>query len=108
MASSATTCTGTPADRGVARKLRYSSPVTKVTVRFFSVARVAAGCDHVTMDPGPLEVVIEGLHAAFPALAAVTPRCAFLVDGLAAKRPMGGPIVGAGSTVDVLPPFAGG
>lgn len=72
------------------------------------MARGAAGCDQVIVDPGPLEEVIEGLHATFPALAAVTPRCSFLVDGLSAKRHTGGPIVGAGSAVDVLPPFAGG
>jgi molybdopterin converting factor small subunit len=88
--------------------LRYSYAVTKVTVRFFSVARVAAGCDEVMVDPGPLEEIIDGLHVTFPALAAVTPRCSFLVDGLSAKRHSGAPIVGARSSVDVLPPFAGG
>jgi molybdopterin converting factor small subunit len=82
--------------------------VTKVTVRLFSVARVAAGCGQVMVDPGPLEEIIEALHATFPDLAAVTPRCSFLVDGLFAKRHSGAPMVGAGSAVDVLPPFAGG
>lgn len=91
--------------------LSYPSTVTasdQVTVRLFAGARAAAGCDQMTVDPGPLRQVIEGLHAAYPATAAVTPGCSFLVDGLAAKRHEGGPLVGAGSTVDVLPPFAGG
>jgi molybdopterin synthase sulfur carrier subunit len=79
-----------------------------VTVRFFAGARAAAGCDQVTVVPGPLEEVIEGLHTAFPALTAVTPVCSFLVDGVSAKRRDGGPFIGAGSSVDVLPPFAGG
>ena len=60
------------------------------------------------VDPGPLEEIIEALHATFPDLATVTPRCSFLVDGLFAKRHRGAPMVGAGSAVDVLPPFAGG
>jgi molybdopterin converting factor small subunit len=80
----------------------------QVTIRFFAGARAAAGCDQVRVDPGLLEQVIEGLHATFPALRAVTPRCSYLVDGLSARRHEGGPLVGAGSTVDVLPPFAGG
>jgi molybdopterin converting factor small subunit len=80
----------------------------QVTVRFFAAARAAAGCDQVMVEPGPLEQVIESMHAAFPALTAVTPMCSFLVDSLSAKRLEGATIVDAGSTVDVLPPFAGG
>ena len=80
----------------------------QVTVRFFAAARAAAGCDQVAVAPGLLEQVIEGLHATFPALAAVTPRCSYLVDGLCARRHEGGPFVAAGSSLDVLPPFAGG
>jgi len=80
----------------------------QVTVRFFASARAAAGCDQVTVSPGPLEKVIEGLHAAFPALTGVTPLCSYLVDGVSMKRRDDGPVIGAGSSVDVLPPFAGG
>ena len=80
----------------------------QVTVRFFAAARAAAGCDQATVDPGPLEQVIESLHTAFPALTAVTPRCSYLVDGMSARRDDGGPVISAGSSVDVLPPFAGG
>jgi len=81
----------------------------QVTVRFFAAARAAAGCDQILVEPGPLEQVIQSMHAAFPALIAVTPQCSFLVDSLTAKRPeTGTTTVRAGSTVDVLPPFAGG
>jgi molybdopterin converting factor small subunit len=91
--------------------LSYSCPVTvdaQVTVRFFASARAAAGCGQVTVLPGPLGQVIEGLHVAFPGLSIVTPVCSFLVDGVAAQPHEGGPFIGAGSRVDVLPPFAGG
>jgi len=91
-------------------ELAYLCPVTagdEVTVRFFAGARAAAGCDQVTVEPGPLEKVIEGLHTSFPALAAVTPVCSYLVNGLSVKRPQD-PVVRAGSSLDVLPPFAGG
>ena len=91
--------------------LSYSCPVAaedQVTVRFFAAARAAAGCDQVLVGPGSLEEIIESMHAAFPALSGVTPVCSFLVDSLSAKRLEGGTIVDAGSTVDVLPPFAGG
>lgn len=80
----------------------------QVTVRFFAGARAASGCDQVMVAPGPLEKVIEDLHAAYPALTAVTPLCSYLVDGVTAKQRDDGPFIGAGSSVDVLPPFAGG
>ena len=79
-----------------------------VTVRFFAGARAAAGCDQVTVAPAGLQEVIQGLHAVFPALTTVTPMCSFLVDGVCAKPLQDGPFIGAGSSVDVLPPFAGG
>ncbi|MEP7035161.1 MAG: MoaD/ThiS family protein [Dermatophilaceae bacterium] len=80
----------------------------QVTVRFFAGARAAAGVDQVMVEPGPLEQVIESIHTAFPALAAVTPMCSFLVDSLSTRVIGGGADVAGGSTVDVLPPFAGG
>ena len=77
-------------------------------MRFFAGARAAAGCDQLLVEPGTLERVVESIHAAFPALKAVTPMCSFLVDSLFATPRGGGPIVSPGSTVDVLTPFAGG
>lgn len=80
----------------------------QVTVRFFAGARAATGCDHVEVLPGTLEEVIEGLHVDFPALTTVTPVCSFLVDGVSAQPHEDGPGIGSGSSVDILPPFAGG
>ena len=108
-----------PTRRELSARLPYPCPVTaqnQVTVRFFAGARAAAGCDQVMVEPGSIEDVIESIHVAFPALKAVTPVCSFLVDSVSAKRSAsrsakvldGGTIVHAGSTVDVLPPFAGG
>jgi molybdopterin synthase sulfur carrier subunit len=80
----------------------------QVTVRFFAAARSAAGCDQVLLGPGSLDEIIESMHAAFPALSGVTPMCSFLVNSLSVKRLEGAMVIGAGSSVDVLPPFAGG
>lgn len=80
----------------------------QVKVRFFAGARAAAGCDQVMVEPGRLDQLIEALHVTFPGLQAVTPVCSYLVDGQSARRHEGGPVVRAGSMVDVLPPFAGG
>ncbi len=79
----------------------------QVTVRFFAAARAAAGQDEASVDPGSLAAILERLALDSPALAGVLPRCSFLVDALAAKAPFDVPVAG-GSTVDVLPPFAGG
>ena len=45
------------------------------------------------------------LAADYPALGAILPRCAVLVDG---RRSDDETALGAASVVDVLPPFAGG
>lgn len=78
-----------------------------VTVRFFAAARAAAGCDEVNVEPASLATLVERLATDLPALAPVLPRCTFLIDALAAKAPFDVPVA-SGSTVDVLPPFAGG
>jgi molybdopterin synthase sulfur carrier subunit len=80
----------------------------QVKVRFFAGARAAAGCDQIMVGPGTLQDVIAGLQSAFPALTSVTPVCSFLVDGLFKRPHADGPLIAAGSMVDVLPPFAGG
>ncbi len=78
-----------------------------ITVRFFAAARAATGVAEVQTAAGALTEVLSQLQQQFPAFAAVAPRCSFLVDGLAATSPAD-VVVAAGSTVDVLPPFAGG
>ncbi len=80
-----------------------------VTVRLFAAAAEAAGADERSVPSGPLGDVLAVVGAASPDPArwqAVLDRCSVLVDGLlasdydAAAPPE--------STVDVLPPFAGG
>ncbi|MGV9823985.1 MULTISPECIES: MoaD/ThiS family protein [unclassified Gordonia (in: high G+C Gram-positive bacteria)] len=80
-----------------------------LTVRYFAAARAAAGTDGVVLDVddtvtlGELETLLGERH---PRLAPVLARCSYLRDAAAFcdrdRR------LGACSTLDVLPPFAGG
>jgi hypothetical protein len=68
--------------RGLRSRGELSHPCSmtvgdQVTVKFFAAARAAAGCGSRDGGPGSLERVIVGLHAAFPALTAVTPGGSF-------------------------------
>lgn len=77
-----------------------------VTVRLFAAAKSAAGgTAEVMLPPGTVGAVTTELERRFPALGPVLPRCSYLVDGLRAEPATVAP---AGSTIDVLPPFAGG
>ena len=83
---------------------------TTVIVRYFAAARAAAG-----MEAEPIELpvgasVIDALAAVRERhgteLARVLERCSFLLDEVAVRNrsvPLSD-----GSTLDVLPPFAGG
>ncbi|PZM91043.1 MAG: molybdopterin synthase sulfur carrier subunit [Actinobacteria bacterium] len=79
-----------------------------VTVRYFAGARAAAGTEAEVVPAG---LDRDGLIAELTArhgerLAAVLRVASFLVDGTAwhdSETPLG-----AGATVEVLPPFAGG
>ena len=81
----------------------------QLTVRYFAAARAAAGAESVVVDVEPATTVgeLEALLAAGnPALAAVLPRCSYLRDEIAVRdrnRPLG-----HCTTLDVLPPYAGG
>lgn len=81
-----------------------------VTVRYFAAAKAAAGTPEETIElptESTLDDVLGALRAGHgPELARVLERCSFLVDEVAARR-HDLPLAGA-STVDVLPPFAGG
>lgn len=79
-----------------------------VAVRLFAAARVAAGCETASVEPGSLEAVCAELVARFPMLATVLPRCSFLLDETAVHGTAASVNVPAGSVLDVLPPFAGG
>ncbi|SDS07636.1 Molybdopterin converting factor, small subunit [Paraoerskovia marina] len=77
-----------------------------ITVRYFAGARDAAGTETETVDTGTLGTLTEQIVAAHPTLADVLPRCSVLADGIRVHDPA--TPLSPGSTVDVLPPFAGG
>jgi molybdopterin synthase sulfur carrier subunit len=81
----------------------------QVTVRYFAAAQAAAGSDskRLTVHAGTtIDELVNMLGAGTPQLARVLSRCSFLCDGVTVRdrtqplRP--------GTTIDVLPPFAGG
>jgi len=80
-------------------------------VRLFAAARHAVGRGEFTTDalgltaPTTVGAVVERLTALAPDARRVLEGCAVLVDG--ERRPPEHPIDDA-TTVDVLPPFAGG
>jgi molybdopterin synthase sulfur carrier subunit len=79
-----------------------------LTVRYFAGARAAAGVPEEAV-PAPVTLdallgLLAGRHGAD--LGRVLKACSYLVDGLAWHDH--GAEIPAGSTVDVLPPFAGG
>lgn len=78
----------------------------KVTIRFYAAARDAAGFAEMQVSHGPLQEILRGISHENARLAHVLERCSFLVDGTI-QHDQGIEIL-AGSTVDVLPPFAGG
>lgn len=81
----------------------------QITVRYFAASRAAAGCDSELLIVGAettLAQVVDVLGRQNPDLARVLCRCSFLCDGITVRnraQPLG-----FGSTIDVLPPFAGG
>ena len=76
-----------------------------ITVRYFAAAAEAAGVDTESLASGAADDVRAAMIGNHPALAAVLGRCALLADGV---RVEGSDEVPVGSTLDVLPPFAGG
>jgi sulfur-carrier protein len=78
-----------------------------VTVRYFAVARAAAGVDTETRSAESLDALIGQLVAAHgERLERVLTACSFLVDGTQTRDRSHA--LSPGSVVDVLPPFAGG
>ncbi|MCK8615383.1 MoaD/ThiS family protein [Gordonia sp. C13] len=80
-----------------------------LTVRFFAAARAAAGTESrvVDIDPATTLAHLEStLSAGNAELAKVLERCSYLRDEIAfTDRSLQ---LGTCSTLDVLPPFAGG
>lgn len=96
--SAVSTATGAPAVSGVAG-------VGSVTVRYWAAARAAAGTDSEALSGASVREVVDAAVAAHPDLVRVAAVATFLLDGRAVGRDEPVP---DGSTVEVLPPFAGG
>ncbi|MFM2438838.1 MAG: hypothetical protein RLZ55_1663 [Actinomycetota bacterium] len=80
-----------------------------VRVRLFAAAAETAGADERTVPAGSLTRVLAEVGASAPDARrweSVLDRCSVLVDGLLTTSYEDE--VPSGSTVDVLPPFAGG
>lgn len=79
-----------------------------LTVRYFAGAKAAAGRAEEPVAAGrPLGVILAELSTRTPALTRVLAACSFLLDGTAIPRDHPTPLP-ADTTLDVLPPFAGG
>jgi molybdopterin converting factor small subunit len=77
------------------------------TIRYFAAARAAAGVTEESLDAATLDELVDRLARRHgERLALVLKSCSFLVDGLACRDRSA--TVPARSTVDILPPFAGG
>jgi molybdopterin converting factor small subunit len=77
-----------------------------ITLRYWAAAKAAAGVAEEQLDASTLADALthaEELHG--PELAGVLSRCSFLIDGVRAPRDA---VLGDGTTVEALPPFAGG
>lgn len=76
-------------------------------VRYFAAARAAAGRSEESVPATTLDDLVRQVSADHgDRLATVLAASSFLVDGLAAHDR--GVLLAAETTVDVLPPFAGG
>jgi molybdopterin converting factor small subunit len=80
-----------------------------IHVRLFGAARAAAGEAERDVDVMSLDALVDSLSRTYgEEMARVLSRCSFLVDGVAVKDRASDQVLASGSTVDVLPPFAGG
>lgn len=76
-----------------------------VTVRYWAAARAAAGVEQESRRPGAVADILAGATADHPALVPVLAVASTLLDGVAVE---GEARAAAGSTLEILPPFAGG
>ena len=83
---------------------------TTITVRYFAAARAAAGVEVEKIQVASAATVADLLDAVRvahgPELARVLARCSYLLDEVAV-RDHSAPVAHA-TSLDVLPPFAGG
>ena len=75
-------------------------------VRLFAAARDAAGASELLIQANTIGEILDELTDHNPAMAKVLTACSVLVDGT--RTTARSVAVGHGTTVDVLPPFAGG
>ena len=87
-----------------------SGTTTTVTVRYFAAARAAAGIEADKVQVSSAATVADLLDAVRaehgPELTRVLARCSYLLDEVAV-RDHSAPVAHA-TSLDVLPPFAGG
>ena len=86
-----------------------SAGSVQVTVRYFAAAQAAVGAESEQLSIGrgtTVDELVERLGSDNPELARVLLRCSFLSDGVAV-RDRAQPLQ-PDTTIDVLPPFAGG
>lgn len=85
---------------------------TAVTVRYWAAARAAAGRDTDTVAPGTLADVLAAVRAEHPAdqrFLDVLSMCSILLGDTPVSTSDPATVdVPAGSSVELLPPFAGG
>lgn len=77
-----------------------------VTVRFFAAARAAAGVNEISLDSSSAMRILDQAAELHPKLGQVLPQCSYLLDEVSLRDLS--VVVADGSTLDVLPPFAGG
>jgi len=82
----------------------------QVTVRYFAAARAAAGVSEEVVDLPAGSTVAQLLDQVAnrhdERLSQVLQRSSLLLDATTVRNPL--TVTGPGSTLDVLPPFAGG
>lgn len=76
------------------------------TVRLFAAARAAAGVATLEVQADTVGAALQAAMDRHPGLARVLPQCSLLLDEVACRDH--GTAITPGSTIDVLPPFAGG
>jgi molybdopterin synthase sulfur carrier subunit len=84
--------------------------VVEITVRYWAASRSAAGCESEKLSGATLADIIAAAGERHgPGLAMLLNICAYLIDGVPAKRPEASRItLTSGAVIEVLPPFAGG
>ncbi|NYD99751.1 molybdopterin converting factor small subunit [Kineosphaera limosa] len=78
---------------------------SRVTVRYWAAAKAAAGVEQEDRPVGTVAQVLAGARADHPELERVLAVATVLLDGVPARD---GQRLEPGSTLEVLPPFAGG